>query len=60
MPENKPPEKPSPRCFYCQKDSFYIHHRNKKGETDWAICKDCLKKLCDKVLGEGKDGGRVK
>jgi len=46
-------------CSYCKRKSFYIYHRNRKKKIDWAICFMCLKKFCDKVLGEGKDGGRI-
>jgi len=54
-----PKKKISTICSYCKKDKFYIYHRNKKNEVDWAICLDCLKKFCDSQLGEGKNGGRV-
>ncbi len=47
------------KCNYCDKNSFYIFHRNKKHEVDWAICIDCLKKVCSNILGKGKNGGRV-
>lgn len=50
---------PEIKCSYCGKESFYIFHRDKKYEVDWAICFDCLKKFCDKVLGVGKNGGRI-
>jgi hypothetical protein len=51
--------KPTIKCSYCDAESFYFYHKNKVNEIDWAICFGCLKKFCDKVLGEGKNGGRV-
>lgn len=46
-------------CTYCGRESHYIYHRNKKGKVDWNVCLKCLKRFCDKVLGEGKNGGRA-
>ena len=48
------------KCSYCDRNTFYIYHRNRKNKIDWAICFKCLKKFCDKILGEGKNGGRIK
>ena len=57
MPAEK---KPVVKCSYCRKKSFYIFHKDKKTKKiDWAICFKCLKKFCDKILGEAKDGGRI-
>ena len=48
------------KCSYCGKNSFYIYHINKKQKkVDWAICFNCMKKFCDKILGEGQHGGRI-
>jgi len=54
-----PKKEVSIKCSYCREKSFYIYHKNKERKVDWAICFNCLKKFCDKVLGEGKGGGRV-
>ncbi len=47
------------KCTYCKKKDFYIYKRDKTRKIIWAICQPCLKKVCDSILGEGKDGGRV-
>jgi len=55
----KKSNKPEIACSYCHKKSFYLYHRNKKKEINWALCFKCFKKFCDRILGEGKDAGRV-
>lgn len=52
---------PDVKCSYCGEKSFYLYHKNKKTQkVDWAICLKCLKRICDKILGDAKDGGRLK
>ena len=43
-----------------QKTKPYIYHRKKGRDVDWAVCFNCVKKFFDKILGDGKDGGRIK
>jgi hypothetical protein len=54
-----PTKKPKVKCSYCRKKSFYLYHKNKEREIDWAVCIDCFKGFFDKVLGKPKPGGRI-
>lgn len=55
--ENK--KKPKIKCNYCEKNSFFLYKRDKTNKIVWAICFECVKKFFDKILGKGKNGGRI-